>query len=123
MGTRMPANERDIRTTASTIEPSHVAALMATKQTQFYTLWVVFAAVQVALAGFGLGQTTPMSPYVVVAVLIGFWAFNLGHLGFVLASQAQADRLRNALRIALTAGHSPDKYEEAVREALLDTPE
>lgn len=115
----MQGNKSGTGTKAS-IEPSNIATLMGTKQTQFYSLWVVFAAVQLAIAGFG--QVEQMNPYVVVAALVGFWAFNLGHLGFVLACQAQADRLRDALRIALTEGQSP-KYDKAVQDALLDAPE
>jgi hypothetical protein len=108
---------------ASKIEPDKIAGLIATKQTQFYTLWVVFAAVQIALAGFGLGQSAVFGPYTVVALMGGFWAFNIGHLAFVLECQVQTDSLRAALRIALAEGMDSKKYDGAIRFALLDVQE
>lgn len=58
--------------------------LLIGKQTQFYTLWGVYTAVQFTAGGFGSKDT--LSRGVAYAVIAGVWAFNFGHLGFVLTT-------------------------------------
>lgn len=99
----------------SKIEPSKILDLVISKQTHYYSLWAGYTAVQFAAASFGLGQRL-VPPAVGFAVLAGFWAFNLGHLGFVLASLADLGQLKRALQ-AVAAG-SPAAYEDAVREVI-----
>lgn len=109
---------------ASKIEPSKVVDLIASKQTQYYALWAVYTAVQFAAASFGLSQHA--LPWGVgLAVLAGFWMFNIGHLGFVVECLIQIDNFRAALDAADEApsAESTKRYQAAVQYALRNTQE
>jgi hypothetical protein len=97
----------------STIEPAKILDLIISKQTQYYTLWAVYTAVQFAAGGYGYGHPLPLG--VGLAVLLGVWAFNLGHLGFVLQCVAQLNKLSVVLNAAL---HKPEDYENSLNDAL-----
>jgi hypothetical protein len=96
------------------IKPSKILDLIISTQTQYYTLWAVYTAVQFAAGGHGYGYSLPLG--VGLAVLFGVWAFNLGHLGFVLQCVAQLDKLSIALNAALQG--KEEDYESAVKCAL-----
>ena len=55
---------------------SKLLDLLIGKQTQFYTLWGVYTAVQFTAGG--LGSKDTLSPGVAYAVIAGVWAFNFG---------------------------------------------
>src|SRR4051794_1230497 len=84
-----------------TLEPSKILDIIGTKQTQYYALWAVYTAVQFSAATYGIGKTLSWS--VAIAVLAGFWIFNLGHLGFVLQCVRQLDRLQQLLLLSASA--------------------
>jgi len=98
---------------------SKLLDLLMGKQTHFYTLWGVYTAVQFTAGGFGTRDT--LSAGVVYAVIVGVWAFNVGHLGFVLSCVQQISKLRVALNHSL-AGET-QKFKEAARDALADMKE
>jgi hypothetical protein len=111
-GAHKPAADTSLM---SKIEPPKVLDLIISKQTQYYTLWGVYTAVQFAAASFGLSQhALPLG--VVLAVLLGFWAFNIGHLGFVLECLAQLNRLKSALNAVLHENRQ--EYEKEIRLAF-----
>jgi hypothetical protein len=97
------------------IEPSKILDLVISKQTHYYSLWAVYTAVQFAAASFGLGQRL-VPQAVAFAVLAGFWAFNLGHLSFVLACLGDLARLKRALTAVATGNAAA--YESAVRDII-----
>ena len=97
---------------------SKLLDLLMRKQTHFYTLWGVYTAVQFTAGGFGTKDT--LSAGVVYAVILGVWAFNLGHLGFVLSCVQQISKLRFALNHRLAG---TEKFKEAARDALADMQE
>jgi uncharacterized Zn-finger protein len=97
----------------SKIEPSKVIDLIVSKQTQYYTLWGVYTAVQFSAGSYGYGH--PLRPGVGLAVLFGVWAFNLGHLGFVLQCVAQLKKLSVVLNAALDDNRK--KYQSALQDA------
>jgi hypothetical protein len=99
----------------SKIEPPKILDLIINKQTQYYALWTVYTVAQFAAANFGTGQGR-LPSFVVLAVLLGFWAFNIGHLGFVLECFAQLNRLKSVLNAVLH--EDPEEYEKEVRLAL-----
>lgn len=99
----------------SKIEPSKILDLVISKQTHYYSLWAVYTAVQFAAASFGLSQRL-VPQAVAFAVLAGFWAFNLGHLSFVLACLADLGRLKRALNAVATGNAAA--YEAAVRNII-----
>jgi hypothetical protein len=99
----------------SKIEAPKILDLIVSKQTQYYTLWAVYTAVQFTAGGFGSGQSLPLA--IALAVLFGVWAFNLGHLGFVLQCVSQLDKLSLALDAAVN-NKTKEEYEEAVKKAL-----
>jgi len=107
----LPAKATADKSLLSTIEPPKIIDLIISKQTQYYTLWAVYTAVQFAAGGFGYGtKSLPLG--VGLAVLAGVWAFNLGHLGFVLQCVTELNRLTIVLNAAL------DENMEAYRSAL-----
>jgi hypothetical protein len=95
------------------IGPTKVIDLMMSKQTQYYTLWAVYTAVQFAAGGYGLN--TNLSLATALAVLVGVWTFNLGHLGFVLQCVNQLNQLTQVLDAAL---RTPMAYGERLRKAV-----
>jgi hypothetical protein len=95
------------------IGPAKVIDLMTSKQTQYYTLWAVYTAVQFAAGGYGLN--TNLSFATALAVLVGVWTFNLGHLGFVLQCVNQLNQLTQVLDAAL---RTPMAYGERLRKAV-----
>jgi hypothetical protein len=103
----------------SKIEPSKIVDWLATKQTRYYTLWTVYTVAQFTAASFGLSRDV-LALNVALAVVAGFWAFNIGHLGFVLECLVQTNNLRAALDAALIEGatSNSEKYQAAVRLAL-----
>ncbi|GAA0576984.1 hypothetical protein GCM10009416_14480 [Craurococcus roseus] len=86
------------------------------KQTQFYTLWGVYTAVQFAAGSFGSGHK--VVPGAALAVLLGVWAFNLGHLGFLLQCLKQINELRAALCHGLD--QNDQQYGSKLKVALND---
>jgi hypothetical protein len=96
----------------TTIELGKILDLIGTKQTQYYALWAVYTAVQFSAANYGMGHEVSYS--LALSVLAGFWAFNFGHLGFVLQCVRQLDRLKLLLKASVTAGKPG--YSEAFRE-------
>jgi hypothetical protein len=79
-------------------------------------LWGVYTAVQFAAAGFGYGHPLPLG--VGLAVFFGVWAFNLGHLGFVLQCMAQLNRLSVVMDAVLR--HNKETYQTALHHAFRD---
>jgi hypothetical protein len=104
----------------SKIEPSKILDLVISKQTHYYSLWAVYTAVQFAAASFGFSQRL-VPQAVALAVLAGFWAFNLGHLSFVLACLADLGRLKHALNAVATGNAAA--YESAVRTTVSEISE
>jgi hypothetical protein len=96
------------------VEASKIIDLIVSKQNQYYALWAGYTAVQFTAASFG-GTDGP-TLWVAVAVLCGVWAFNLGHLGFVLQCAAQLDKLGVALKAAIDDNRAA--YDAAVRSAF-----
>jgi hypothetical protein len=86
------------------IDAPAIISLIVSKQTQYYTLWGGYTAVQFTAGGFGYsyGHTIPAG--VGFAMLGGVWAFNLGHLGFVLQCIAQINKLIALLNATLAVG-------------------
>jgi hypothetical protein len=80
----------------------------------------VYTAVQFTAGSYGNNQILSLG--VALAVFFGVWAFNLGHLGFVLECVAQLNRLSIALDIALR-GDEEAKYDRAVQDAFANTEE
>ena len=106
----------------SKIEVSKVIDLIVSKQTQYYTLWGVYTAVQFAVGGYGYGRPLPLG--VGLAVLLGVWAFNFGHLSFVLECVAQLNKLGDALKAAVDNEPNDQSklqkasYQSALQKAL-----
>jgi hypothetical protein len=98
------------------VEPSRVIDLTISKQTQYYTLWAVYTAVQFAAGSYGSNQ--PLTMTAGLAVLVGVWMFNLGHLGFVLRCVEQLDKLGCALTAALNGEQA--KYQTELGNAVGD---
>jgi hypothetical protein len=101
------------------VEFSKILDLTISKQTQYFTLWGVYTAVQFAASNFGYGHPLPLG--MGLAVLLAVWAFNLGHLGFVLQCVDQLDKLDLALKAAFR--NRPDEFYGAVQDAFTDTHE
>src|SRR4051812_34593328 len=98
-----PAFERDNGLEdGTTIELGKILDLIGTKQKDYYALWAVYTAVQFSVANCCLGRD--VSCPLAFVVLVGFWSFNLGHLGFVLQCVRQLDRLNLLLKASVTAG-------------------
>jgi hypothetical protein len=93
---------------------SKLLDLLIGKQTKFYTLWGVYTAVQFTAGGFGTRET--LSAGVVYAVILGVWAFNLGHLGFVLSCVRQINEMKAALDLILAV--DAEKFWQTARNAL-----
>ena len=93
-----------------------VIDLILAKQTQYYTLWGVYTAVQFAVANFGSSQ---ISAPIVVAALLAVWTFNLGHLGFVLRCSLQLNQFRMVLHYGLDQNQSA--YEALLISSLKDS--
>ena len=93
---------------------SKLLDLLVGKQTNFYTLWGVYTAVQFTAGGFGSKDT--LSAGVTFAIIAGVWAFNFGHLGFVLSCVRQISLLREALNLKLAGNNA--EFLEAARKAL-----
>jgi hypothetical protein len=100
----------------SKIELPKIIDLIVSKQTQYYTLWAVYTAVQFAAGSYGYGHPVPWE--IALAVVSGVWAFNVGHLGFVLRCKNQINMLGNALRAALDEDH--EKYQSTLRNIFID---
>jgi hypothetical protein len=83
----------------SEINAGKLVDTIANRQTQYYTLWGFYTVVQFSVACFG--STEQLTLGTAVAGLIGAWAFNIGHLGFVLTCVAQLNRLTDALDAVL----------------------
>ena len=83
------------------INPAKVLDLLTGKQTQYYGLWAVYTAVQFSAGSFGM--SIPLTPAIAMAVVLAVWAFNIGHLGFLLACARQISDLHKAL-VASIAG-------------------
>jgi hypothetical protein len=96
------------------IDPSKIIDLITSKQTQYYTLWAVYTAVQFAAGNYGSSQE--LSHATVLVVLVGVWMFNLGHLSFVLQCVDQLSRLDGVLNAALHGGQA--RYREELRSAF-----
>jgi hypothetical protein len=87
------------------IDAGKILDTILNRQNQYYTLWGFYTVVQFSAAGFGAPQT--LSFEVGFFILVGVWAFNLGHLAFVWACVAQLNRLRSALDAAIKS--DPDQ--------------
>jgi hypothetical protein len=74
----------------SKIELPKIIDLIVSKQTQYYTLWGVYTAVQFAAGSYGYSHPVPLG--VGLAVFFGVWAFNFGHLSFLLRCADQPVR-------------------------------
>lgn len=96
----------------SEIDPPKVLDLIINKQTQYYTLWGVYTVVQLTAGSFG-DSSKPLSPWVGLAVLFGVWTFNFGHLGFVLTSVDQLNKLSVVMNAAL--GGDKKEYQCSLR--------
>lgn len=98
------------------IDPPKVIDLIISKQTQYYTLWGVYTAVQFAAASFGYSSPLPLG--VGLAVFFGVWAFNFGHLGFVLRCADQLDKLRVVMNAAMKG--DKNTYQSSLLDAFED---
>ena len=96
------------------IETAKIVDLIVAKQTHFYSLWAVYTAVQFTAGSYGMGQSISFTA--AIAVLAGVWAFNFGHLGFVLQCITQLTALRDVLKAAAT--NDKVAYEEALKQAI-----
>jgi hypothetical protein len=96
------------------IDPPKIIDLIISKQTQYYTLWGVYTAVQFAAGSFGYSSPLPLG--VGLAVLFGVWAFNLGHLGFVLQCVDQLNKLSVVMNAALKGDNN--KYQSSLLDAF-----
>ncbi len=76
----------------SKVELPTIIDLIVSQQNQYYTLWGVYTVVQFAAGSYGYGQ--PLSLELGLAVFFGVWAFNLGHLSFLLSCADQLDKLK-----------------------------
>ena len=101
------------------IEPSKILDLIVSKQTQYYTLWGVYTAVQFAAGGFQSGGRLSLG--IGLAVLCGVWAFNFGHLGFVLRCVDQLHRLGAVLN-TVSDGNEVS-YKNSLSDAFRDMSE
>jgi hypothetical protein len=93
---------------ATTVELGKILDLLGTNDNQYYGLWAVYTAVQFSAAGYDIEGENPY--YVAFAVLLGLWAFNIGHLGFVLHCVNQANLLKSHLNTLV--------YPEAIRKFI-----
>jgi hypothetical protein len=101
VGQEIPAQKAvGEETLVSKIEPSKIIDLIVSKQTQYYTLWAVYTAVQFAAGSFAL-NLSPVPLWVGLFVFFGVWAFNFGHLGFVLQCVSQLEKLSEVLKFVL----------------------
>src|SRR2546423_9462511 len=101
-----------------TIEPPKIVDLIISKQTQYYTLWGVYTAVQFTAGSYGYGHKVPLGGGLAVVFCVG--AVNFWHLRFVLQCVSQLDKLKSVLRAAL---NDPPPYETTLPPALHHTPE
>jgi hypothetical protein len=106
-----PQQEPDKDFLLSKIEPPKIIDIIISKQNQYYTLWGGYTAVQFAAGSFAL-NLNPVPLKVGIAVLFGVWAFNIGHLGFVLQCVAHLNKLSVVLNAAVDG-------EEAIYKAGL----
>ncbi|WP_036308479.1 hypothetical protein, partial [Methyloglobulus morosus] len=107
-------NTLDADSLLSKIELPKIVDLIVSKQTQYYTLWAVYTAVQFAAGNYGFGHT--LSLVNGLAVFFGVWAFNLGHLNFLLRCADQLEKLRTVLIAALD--NNNEKYQSALHDAF-----
>ena len=112
-------SQTENKTETLKIEPSKIIDLIISKQTQYYTLWAVYTAVQFAAGNYGSNQRLSMAAG--LAVFIGVWTFNLGHLGFVLRCVDQLDKLSRVLTAALNQEQA--KYQDELQSAFADIKE
>jgi hypothetical protein len=101
------------------IDSPKILDLIVGKQTQLYTLWGVYTVVQFAAGGFQSDRRLSLG--VGLAVLCGVWAFNLGHLGFVLRCIDQLHKLGEVLKTALHG--DKEAYEKSLSDAFPDMSE
>lgn len=90
--------------------------LLLGKQTQLYTLWGFYTAVELTAGGFGSRES--LTKAMAWGVVLGVWAFNLGHLGFVLSCVRQISRLRAAVNYRLLG--KDELFKKVAKEALAD---
>jgi hypothetical protein len=100
------------------IEVPTIVTLIVSKQTQYYTLWGGYTAVQFTAGSFGYASDHRLPLGIGLVVLCGVWAFNLGHLGFVLQCINQLNKLSAVLNAALAGKES--EYRESLKFALGD---
>ncbi|MBK1662370.1 hypothetical protein [Paracraurococcus ruber] len=93
------AMAQDLSAPKPGIEVARILDVLQAKQTQHDTLWAGYAVIQFTAAGFG--EKSGLSTYSAVFVLLGFWGFNLGHLGFVLQCARQIGLYAAAPRAAV----------------------
>lgn len=98
----------------SKVELPQIIDLIVNKQTQYYSLWAVYTAVQFAAGSYGYGH--PLSLGLGIAVFIGVWAFNIGHLSFLLRCADQLDNLKDILLAALE--NDTKKYLDTLRKTF-----
>lgn len=103
----------------SKIELPKIIDLIVNKQTQYYSLWAVYTAVQFAAGSYGYSRPVPLG--VGIAVFFGVWAFNLGHLSFLLRCAGQLNKLRAVLNAALD--DNSEEYQRALRDIFKDISE
>ena len=96
------------------IDAPKIVDLIMTKQTQLYGLWAVYTAVEFTAGSFGMGKPVPLG--VAIAVWFGVWAFNFGHLGFVLQCLTELKVMRAALKAAVT--NDKGAYQETLISAV-----
>jgi hypothetical protein len=96
------------------IEAAKIIDAIGVKQTQYYSLWAVYLVGQFAVGGYSSNQALSLG--VGLTVLAGVWAFNLGHLSFVVQCTDQLNRLTAALNAALDG--DPNKYKTALQNAF-----
>jgi len=103
----------------SKIELPKIIDLILNKQTQYYSLWAVYTAVQFAAGSYGFGHT--LSLVNGLAVFFGVWAFNLGHLNFLLRCADQLEKLRTVLIAAMD--NKNEIYQTTLRDVLTNMSE
>lgn len=74
-------------------EPPKVIDLLLSKQTQYFSLWLVYPAVQFAAGTFGFSYADGVPWKIALAAIVAVWIFNIGHLTLVMQRAQEIERL------------------------------
>lgn len=103
----------------SKIEIKDILSYITTKQTQYFSLWAVYTAVQFSAGSFGFNLKEHLSYSLAMAAVLAVWVFNIGHLEFVLQCSQQLHMSGVALQHMLDdSAEGEDKTLNVIRESL-----